>query len=530
MRAVEMKRAAIDQGVASFCHALRLIGDFWKTNHDWMDKIRHDDQTEIIAEAVLATLHGLISIVKSNDDGDGNRRRAFEKLRMDSRSGSTCCFVIPVDGTSVAPKLKVFPRLAQVLKRNRGSDGISRANQKVDNQREGDPPNRGSLSTGNPPIKALSPSIPDVPSDTERESSRNPPPASIEKGSPPQPPPPTQSAKGRAAPPPPPPTPSRKGLAPPPPPPKPLGKGSGPPPPPPMGANKHRLPSGARPKLKRLTHIAALYRSVKERMEGSATAVRSTSKVPKAQLGGGQQGMADTIAEMKKKSAYHQQIESDVETYQKVIVALKDSINTFKTADMVELLKFHRFAESCLVKLTDESQVLARFEGFPISKLEAIRSAAALYSKLNSFHLELKNWKISSPSDALLDRIGQYFDKMKREIDAIERRKDEESKLFERNQIKFDFGILTRIKEAAVDVCSGCMELSLKEGNESEVVKDKQGRRKSVKQRNQKNELLWRAVQFAFRVYSFAGGFDDHADKLVKELAREIEMSFQAKP
>jgi formin 2/Wiskott-Aldrich syndrome protein len=35
--------------------------------------------------------------------------------------------------------------------------------------------------------------------------------------------------------------------------------------------------------------------------------------------------------------------------------------------------------------------------------------------------------------------------------------------------------------------------------------------------------MLWRAFQFAFRVYSFAGGHDDRADKLTRELAHEIE-------
>jgi len=35
--------------------------------------------------------------------------------------------------------------------------------------------------------------------------------------------------------------------------------------------------------------------------------------------------------------------------------------------------------------------------------------------------------------------------------------------------------------------------------------------------------LLWKAFQFAFRVYTFAGGLDDRADNLTRELAQEIE-------
>lgn len=44
-----------------------------------------------------------------------------------------------------------------------------------------------------------------------------------------------------------------------------------------------------------------------------------------------------------------------------------------------------------------------------------------------------------------------------------------------------------------------------------------EGQRKGVA------KMLWRAFQLAFRVYTFAGGQDDRADKLTRELAIEIE-------
>lgn len=40
---------------------------------------------------------------------------------------------------------------------------------------------------------------------------------------------------------------------------------------------------------------------------------------------------------------------------------------------------------------------------------------------------------------------------------------------------------------------------------------------------NSTSKLLWRAFQFAFRVYNFAGGQDERADRLTAELAHEIE-------
>lgn len=52
--------------------------------------------------------------------------------------------------------------------------------------------------------------------------------------------------------------------------------------------------------------------------------------------------------------------------------------------------------------------------------------------------------------------------KIKVEIDAFERTKDEESKKFKSHNIDFDFNIVTRIKELMVDLSSSCMELALK--------------------------------------------------------------------
>lgn len=57
---------------------------------------------------------------------------------------------------------------------------------------------------------------------------------------------------------------------------------------------------------------------------------------------------------------------------------------------------------------------MARFEGFPTKKLEILRTASALYSKLNSIVTQLETWKIEAPLDKLLDRVECYFNKVTR--------------------------------------------------------------------------------------------------------------------
>lgn len=79
---------------------------------------------------------------------------------------------------------------------------------------------------------------------------------------------------------------------------------------------------------------------------------------------------------------------------------------------MAELIKFHKHIESHLEKLTDETQVLARFEEFPSKKLEAIRMASALHLKLDSIVSTLQNWQIVAPVGKLLDKAEGYFNKV----------------------------------------------------------------------------------------------------------------------
>ncbi|KAF8061199.1 hypothetical protein N665_1212s0023 [Sinapis alba] len=332
---------------------------------------------------------------------------------------------------------------------------------------------------------------------------------------------PMAPGKGTGVPPPPPPLPMGPG-APPQPFPMPPGKGTGAPPPPPLrlGAKK------ATSKLKRSTQVGELFRFLRGKIEGKDTKTRSQSKVGIGSApAGGKLGMAEALAEITKKSAYFQQIEADVEMYMKAINELKTEISSFQSKDMAELQNFHLRIESVLEKLTDETKVLARCEGFPETKLEAIRMAAALYSKLQGMIKELKNWKIESPAEQLFDKTERYFAKIRKEIDTLERTKAEEEKKFKKHNIHFDFGLLIQIKELMVDISSGCMELALKEKREAKIASESRG----GKQCRIKNKTvgwaktLWRAFQFAFGVYTFAGGQDDRADKITRELGNEIE-------
>ncbi|XP_056866300.1 uncharacterized protein At4g04980 isoform X1 [Raphanus sativus] len=334
---------------------------------------------------------------------------------------------------------------------------------------------------------------------------------------------PVIAAKGPALLPPPP---GVSALLPPQPLPMAPGKRPGAPPPPPplrLGAKK------ATGKLKRSTKLGELYRFLKAKIEGKDPKPRSRGVRGGSKGVGGKQGMADALAEITKKSPYFQQIEADVQIYMKAINELKTEISSFQGKDMTELQRFHLYIESVLEKLTDETKVLARCEGFPEDKLDAIRTASALHSKLQDMMKELNNWKIESPANLLFDKTERYFAKIRGEIETLDQIKIEEEKKFKRHNIPFDFSILTRIKETMVNISSGCIELALKEKREANITSHSSESRKA-KPSMIKNKTvgfaktLWRAFHFAYRVYIFAGGHDDRADKLTRELGSEIEL------
>ncbi|KAK1420081.1 hypothetical protein QVD17_21399 [Tagetes erecta] len=378
------------------------------------------------------------------------------------------------------------------------------------------PPPPPSTTISNAP--STSPSVPPPPPPPPL-SSGNGMPESL--GLPPAPPPPpAPTASGSIPPPPPPPSiASSGGSIPPPPPPVQQVKGGAPPPPPGAGSGGRLLRKSVS-KLRRSTQMGCLYRQLKAKVEGSGTKNRTLqkkdSKVGVASGGSEKKGMADALAEMTKRSSYFQQIEEDVKNYSDSIKEVKSALASFQTTDMDELIDFHKYVESHLEKLTDETQVLARFEDFPSKKLEGLRMAAALYSKLDAIANTLQNWNIEPPVNQLLDRVENYFNKIKGELDTLDRTKDEEIKKFKSQNIHFDFAILTRIKELMVDVSSGCMELALKERKLASASK-RNGRK------NNSGKVLWKAFQFAFRVYSFAGGQDDRADNLTREIAQLIQ-------
>uniref|UniRef100_K3YYT4 Uncharacterized protein n=1 Tax=Setaria italica TaxID=4555 RepID=K3YYT4_SETIT len=296
---------------------------------------------------------------------------------------------------------------------------------------------------------------------------------------------------------------------PPPPPPPPSVEQEGPPakvsrappPPPPGNISAALRAKRAAGKLKRSAQMGTLYRHLRDRVEGSCAhggkaQARKKPRTPGGPKGDAGQGMADALAEMTKRSggsAYFRQIEEDAETHAATILELKDAISSFQSKDMGELARFLEHVEQQL-------------------KLDSLRMAAALYSKLDGTVSKLKGWKLAAPVSKQLDRVEGYFNKIKDDVDVMERNKEEEMNRFQSHGIHLDFGVLVWIKE--------CME---SQDAKATSARSPPGPGAPQAAAAPPLRMLWRVFQLAFRVYNFAGGQDERADRLTAILAREIE-------
>ncbi|CAI5976693.1 unnamed protein product [Closterium sp. NIES-64] len=271
------------------------------------------------------------------------------------------------------------------------------------------------------------------------------------------------------------------------------------------------------------------------------------------------------------------QIEADVVKHADAIWQAKADLEAFQTTDFEELVAFRAKIESLLQDLTDETQVLQRFEGFPSSKLELLelltllepvlqrfegfpssklellRASASLHSRLSALSRDLLSAVPMSNNDGggtpgagggaagtagaaapasvaavgvCLDRCERLFDRVRREVEAVERSREEDAKKFAAQRLPYSGGAIERVKAAAVRLSSRLLELSAQESMKLRASVELVDGRIPVYDVPRVKAglfLLWRCFQFAFRAYNFAGGQDETAEELALTVAKEME-------
>lgn len=301
-----------------------------------------------------------------------------------------------------------------------------------------------------------------------------------------------------------------------------------PPPPPSLGSRKFQTCKSA--KLKKSNTISRLYMGMKRKVDGAeySQSPLADGAIQRRSVAaaGTRDGMAEALAEITRRSSYFRKIEDDVQMHASSILEIKSRLESFEARDMQKLLRFHENMEARLEQLTDESQVLARFEGFPIKKLETVRAAASLYLRMSSLVHQTENWPVEHPMSENLEKITNFFDKVKTDVEIIERTKDEDIARFLSQKIVFSFEMMIRIKEAVVGLSSKSLALALKESQRTKgsiTIGDEYLSTKDMNKLRGSFQMLWKVFQLAFRAHNFAGGHDEKAEQLCCNLAKEMD-------
>eukprot|EP00250_Pteridium_aquilinum_P021412 c25114_g5_i1 orf=700-3336(-) len=303
-----------------------------------------------------------------------------------------------------------------------------------------------------------------------------------------------------------------------------------PPPPPPPSLGAKKLQTCKSSKLKKSSTISRLYMGMKKKVDGAEYGQSSPAdgavQRRSVAVTSNRDGMAEALAEITRRSSYFRKIEDDVQKHAASIMEIRSGLESFEARDMQKLLRFHESIEARLEQLTDESQVLARFEGFPIKKLETVRAAASLYMRMSSLAHHVENWSVEPPMSEHLDKITNFFDKVKTDVEVIERTKDEDIMRFRSQKIFLSFDIIVRIKEAVVGLSSRSLALAMKESQRTKgsiTIRDEYLSTKDMNKLRVSFQMLWRVFQLAFRIHNFAGGHDEKSEQLCGNIAKEME-------
>lgn len=129
--------------------------------------------------------------------------------------------------------------------------------------------------------------------------------------------------------------------------------------------------------------------------------------------------------------------------------------------------------------------------------------------------------------NALLEKCDRLFDRVRKEVEGIERSKEDDARKFASFRLPANFAAIDDVKAAAVQLSSFLLELAVQESRKvrSTVGLDGNGRvaQADISRVRASLHMLWRCFQFAFRVYSFAGGQDEAAEELSLAVAKEME-------
>lgn len=282
---------------------------------------------------------------------------------------------------------------------------------------------------------------------------------------------------------------------------------------------------------------------MRQRSEGGGGASTSTPQIsPRGRGGGGGGGgggLGDALNELASRSPYMQAIQSDVEDYGPDLRNLAREIASFKTDDMKALVSFRARVDDLLDSLTDEGKVLAQAfpDGdWPSGKVEAIRVAASVHERLEAARERLDGLKDfgsanasapPAPGQSPTAKVQAALDMAREAVESWDKEEDASIKRFAGVGVAFPRNAGSAVKLAAskaaarwLTAATGVARAARSEHNVLDMSEMPESVGRALKR---VASHAWDAWQFAYRVYTFAGGASEDMESASAAAAEELE-------
>lgn len=326
-------------------------------------------------------------------------------------------------------------------------------------------------------------------------------------------------------PPPPPPPPGSRPPPPPPPPAPPLPSGPG-------GVSIDGMNPGPRP-----PPLAPLYAPQKEDPYNRNTAgvinlyqqvirdmvVKPTAEKRKKVYEG--QGMPANLLEALKNrdNSYNKVVAQEEEEYRSRIEQWSEEVCHCQPVTMDDLDLFVRQMDNNLSNLTEETQVLKRFERWPEARYDTFREAAVLYRSMVQKRHQMRNWNTeSSDCQAARSLIHKYFNEVAWAVEQYQKEREATERSYREQGVPWNPQVVKDVQLESLRLIVDYMRHVVREVEEMEQTSEAEGgASKPVLERQY--DLLKQALEFAYKGQQFTGGnWNADCDQVFEVLAKKL--------
>jgi len=222
--------------------------------------------------------------------------------------------------------------------------------------------------------------------------------------------------------------------------------------------------------------------------------------------------------ELEGRSAYMKQVLADRAALADMIADLTAQITSFKPQDVFQVEAFTEELERRLALLSDERMVLKAFSDWPEKKVEAMREAVARKGELERLTASLDpNGATWSAKDSINDELQQVLERFqegKAKVESYLRSKDDIRRSLAAHSIPLDEDSIRAAQHKPLALAKYALSMVLTATQRLALLSESE----AAPARPGVQAICISALNLAFQIHQFVGGFDGEATQLFSDV------------